>query len=111
MSYIDGFAHRQIESAPLANRIERKAFVLAHNIAVFIDKYTAADPFFEIFDFIFQEPVIVVVRNKTDFVGVGLVGYVQQPVIFGKLPDFGFTIASKRKIVRSRCFCSTPHKA
>src|SRR5690625_5957815 len=97
MSYVDRLPHWEMQTTPLANGIEWKTLMFAKDVSLFIYKNSSADTLLQIFHFVFQETVIVVIRDETDFIRIRLGSHIQQAVLFRQLTDFGFSVFTERE--------------
>jgi hypothetical protein len=73
-----------MEPTTLSNGKVGIASMGSYNFAKFIHKDPFANSLIVVIYLLLNKPTIIIIRDKADFVGVGLVGHRQEPFLFGK---------------------------
>ena len=97
VSDVHRVAHRQIQATTLTNGVVGVPFMLADDFSMFVHEISILHPILQSFYLVVEEAVIVVIGDETNFVGIGLVGDVQQSVILGKLAYFLLRVVAERE--------------
>lgn len=86
------------EAFALSDGIERVPFVLAEDFSFLVDEIAAGYFGLQCRDTAFEEAPVVVVRDKADFVALGLAGEFKEAPFLRHFPDFRFPEMTEREL-------------
>src|SRR5690606_12009877 len=87
IGHIFGFSKRGTQTFSLTDSKKGIPVVLTYNVATDIEKCSTGHSFLQSFNSVFKKIPVIIIRNKTDFVGITLFGQISIPPIMGHLPD------------------------
>src|SRR5690606_24029333 len=74
------------------------------NVSTDIEKCSAGHSFLQSFNSVFKKIPVIIIRNKTDFVGITLFGQIGIPPFVGHLPDRRLLKLGQRKFCTRHAF-------